>query len=314
MIVLKGTALDVDGGKIKGVYHSEFLSYDKNNGLYIMRLHAKCREEIPDSSIDVAMNVKELTVLSDTNHIKEAYDFAIKVSEGYKPFFITLYIDNESKPNLEVAGCIVDMESYVELDNGCYTHDTGAISKVYWCRIHDIFGLKEGEEIYDLIGGKEYVLTDMQALFSSISDTNKTHDVDVLNCKQTDDTPGAAVSSTWNDYGKYVYSTSTVFTTGERIWESMLVKGPCGTLVFSEKFIKDILNAKDITIEMERKDGYEITDDRGSIMTKCEYRMLPKDITEDTLYLNKLFDDSKPEMLTVDNICRTNKSVRIIIY
>ena len=92
MIVLKGTTLDVDGGKIKGVYHSEFLSYDKNNGLYIMRLHAKCREEIPDSFIDVAMNVKELTVLSDTNHIKEAYDFAIKISEGYKPFFITLYL------------------------------------------------------------------------------------------------------------------------------------------------------------------------------------------------------------------------------
>lgn len=162
MIVLKGTSPDVNNGKIKGVYHSEFLSYDRKNGLYVMRLHAKARDIIPDAYVDVAMTIIELEAMSDTNHIKEAYDYALKVSEGYRPKIFTLYSNPEKSPE---EGFIdyghVDMDCYIQLDDGVYI-GPNEVSKVYWYRPNNC--CEDLDNIYEALGGKDHIINDLKEI------------------------------------------------------------------------------------------------------------------------------------------------------
>lgn len=140
-------------------YTSEFISYNKTNQSFILKLvrHDLTPAKI-DRSVVVEMNVREIGAMSDTGHIREAFTFAEKWSEGYRPIPI-IYANN----------CIdftfpVDMEYYIGTNNGFdkgENPDEVCYCKIYWLLRESINNAKSDDDIFGMIGGIDYIKNDI---------------------------------------------------------------------------------------------------------------------------------------------------------
>jgi hypothetical protein len=76
-----------------------------------------------------------------------------------------------------------------------------------------------------------------------------------------------------------------------------------------------IVQAKEITIELSRKKGYEVPGDDGNMKKYCIYKMIPKNITNYRLYVKYPSDntDSEAQMFTAVSLIRENEEVKITI-
>ena len=143
-------------------YTSEFISYDKTKQSFILKLtrHDLTPAKI-DRSVVVEMNAREIGAMSDTGHIREAFTFAEKWSEGYRPIPI-VYTNNGIELTIPS-----DMEDYIRTNNGFDKHenpdnpDEACYFKIYWLLRKSINDAKGSDEILDMLGGIDYIKNDI---------------------------------------------------------------------------------------------------------------------------------------------------------
>ena len=147
-------------------YTSEFISYNKTKQSFILKLtrHDLTPAKI-DRSVVVEMNVREIEAMSDTGHIREAFTFAEKWSEGYRPIPVKLYVYKNNVIDFDIP--LTDMEDYIRTTNGFnkevehYNPDKVYYYKIYWLTSESVNSAKDNHDIIDMLGGMDYIKNDI---------------------------------------------------------------------------------------------------------------------------------------------------------
>ena len=147
------------------MYSTEFLSYDKNKGTFIIRIHRHNIGNIQAQSYTVEMNDEDIDALQLTNHIKEAFDFVEKMSEGYRPIGVHF---TKSDDEFDIYPCYtIEMDDYVRTTNGfiCSEYkfnNTIEGMKIYWRPINDII-FRDGPDWTESLNGHKNIKDDIDA-------------------------------------------------------------------------------------------------------------------------------------------------------
>lgn len=181
---------------------------------------------------------------------------------------------------------------------------------------------------YDICIDKYYTENDVKKMFSDL--INVYHDkatevigkpkivsldfkdtIDELNCVSESTDP----ASIEFDYKDYSYTCGCLDGIGNPKWYAILERTENNTIEFTLEFMNAIGQAKEITIELSRKKGYEVPGDDGNMKKYCIYKMIPKNITNDKLYVKYLSDntDSEAHIFTAESLIKENKEVKITI-
>ena len=181
---------------------------------------------------------------------------------------------------------------------------------------------------YDICIDKYYTENDVKKMFSNL--INVYHDkatevigepkIVSLNFKDTIDELNCVSESTDPvsiefDYKDYSYTCGCLDGIGNPKWYAILERTKNNTIEFTLEFMNAIGQAKEITIELSRKKGYEVPGDDGNMKKYCIYKMIPKNITNDKLYVTYLSDntDSEAQIFTAVSLIRENEEVKITI-
>lgn len=181
---------------------------------------------------------------------------------------------------------------------------------------------------YDICIDKYYTEDDLKKICSNIVDVYHNRSIDIigkpkivsLDFKDTIDelncvSESAAPVPIEFDYKDYSYTCGCLDGIGNPKWYAILERTKNNTIEFTLEFMNAIGQAKEITIELSRKKGYEVPGNDGNMKKYCIYKMIPKNITNDKLYVTYLSDntDSEAQIFTTESLIKENEEVKITI-
>ena len=147
-------------------YTTEFISYDKIRQGFIIKLemHDLTPAKL-NRSVVVEMTGEEIEAMNVTGHVREAFIFAEKSSEGYVPIPVKLYVYKNNVIDFDIP--VTDMEDYIRTTNGFnkeveyYNPDKVYYYKIYWLTSESVNSAKDNYDIIDMLGGMDYIKNDI---------------------------------------------------------------------------------------------------------------------------------------------------------
>lgn len=167
MIVVDGTQKVFDEPNTS--YYSSLVSYDSTNKQYLIQLGTTQPKPNSPAAVSVIMTPQEIELMTSTNHIKEAYEYAVNVGNGYTPICVQTVMDAPGNYNeVHVLNC--DAEAYLKYGEQViseevpdYSVDGRVISTstigtgIFWLP-SKLASTLTYEEVIEKLGGRQYLL------------------------------------------------------------------------------------------------------------------------------------------------------------